>query len=189
MNNLQAHELNAYELMQAHELAEIVGPRERFKIETIDQVSWALRKLSAIKAKKEEIRALADAEIARIMDWAERENRSLDRDAEFFEGLLQEYMLNQRMRDPQFKKTSTPYGTVKFRKQPAKWEYNDEKLIESLKAIGRTDLIRVKEEPNKEELKKIAAVKDGQVIDPESGAVVEGVLVIEQGESVVVEVS
>jgi len=166
-----------------------VEERERFKIETIDQVNWALRKLSAIKSKQSEIDGLADAEIARIKAWHESESRKLDDDKFFFESLLQEYMHSQRINDPNFKKTSTPYGTVKFRKTQPKWEYDDPKLLESLKSAGRTDLIRIKEEPNKVELKKAVQVAGEQVVDPESGAVIEGVTVIERGDEVVVEVS
>lgn len=175
--------------LQLQELNDLPAEREGYRLDTVQQVTWALRKLAAINAKRAEIKAVADEEMHRIVTWAESENRKLDDGVSFFEGLLKDYAMRKRAEDPKFKSESTPYGAVKFRKQQPKWQYDDKKLLESLKSAGRTDLIRIKEEPNKEELKKVAAVKDGQVIDPESGAIIEGVEVHEQEDAVIVEVS
>jgi hypothetical protein len=177
--------------MLAYELNDIPqeSERERFKIETVDQANWALRKLAAIQSKRDEIERLAKAEIDRIYKWLESETQRLDEDKTYFEYLLNEYAARERAKDPEWKKVSTPYGVIKYRKQQPKWTYDEKKLLESLKSIGRTDLIRVKEEPNKTEIKKALVVKDGTVIDPESGAVLEGVSVEEQPDVVVIEVS
>jgi hypothetical protein len=176
--------------LQLREIEELPAPEERgrFRVETIDQVNWALRKMAAIKAKKAEIKRLADEEIARIMAWEEAESKKLDGDYQFFERLLSEYAITKREADPSFKKESTPYGAVKFVKQKPKWHYDDAKLLESLKSAGRSDLIRINEEPNKADLRKIATVVDGKVIDPESGAILDGVMVEELPDTVVVEV-
>jgi len=174
--------------LQAHEFDDIPEKRERLQIETIDQVNWVFRKLSAIEAKRKELKQLAEAELYRIKSWLESETSKLDRDADYFQSLLNEYAIRQRDIDPQWRKTSTPYGTVKFKRQVPKWHYDDERLIESLKSAGRTDLIRIKEEPNKVELKKAVKVVNGAVVDTESGAVLEGVLVEELPDAVVVEV-
>lgn len=177
--------------LQINELEDINGfmERERFSVKTIDQVNWALRKLAAINAKRNEIDRLAAEEVSRINSWKDTENGKLEQERLFFEALLHEYAIHQRDEDPGFKKTTTPYGTVKFRKQSAKWSYDDKALLESLKSSGLTDLIRTKEEPNKVELKKIAIVKEGKVIDPSSGAFIDGVSVEEQPDAVVVEVA
>ena len=178
MNALHLHELE--EMPEQEE-------RERFRIETIDQVNWALRKLSAIETKRTEIEQLAQAEIERIQAWKETELKKLQDDAWFFSDLLHDYAFRQREKDPNWKKASTPYGVVKFKKLQPKWRYDDEKLLESLKSVGRTDLIRVKEEPNKAELKKVAVVQNGKVIDPETGAPLDGVYVEEQSDTVVID--
>ncbi|WP_158629952.1 host-nuclease inhibitor Gam family protein [Cohnella sp. AR92] len=179
---MNAYQLNEFEGIPAPE------EREQFRIETIDQVNWALRKLAAIEAKQKEAERLAEAELHRIRTWLECEKSALELDKQFFESQLGLYALNQRDADPKWTKASTPYGTVKFRKQQPKWHYDDATLVESLKSAGRIDLIRIKEEPNKVDLKKSVKVVGGQVVDPESGAVLDGVKVEEQADSVVVEV-
>lgn len=179
---MNAYQLNEFEDIPAQE------QREQFRIYSIDGVNWALRKLAAIGAKRKEIAQLAEAEIYRIKAWEESEASKLDNDAEFFESLLNTFAIQQRDADPKWTKASTPYGTVKFRKQQPKWHYDDAKLLESLKSAGRGDLIRTKEEPNKVELKKAVKVVNGQAVDPESGAVLEGVAVEEQADTVVIEV-
>jgi len=180
--------MNAIQLMEMEEVNELTD-RDRFQLTSIDQVNWAFRKLAAIKAKKAEIEQLAAGEVARINAWKDTENGKLDENSLFFEALLSEYAIRKRDADPTFKKESTPYGTVKFRKLQPKWIYEDETLLESLKSAGLTDLIRIKEEPNKVDLKKVVIVKDGQVIDPSSGAIIDGVRVEDQLDAIAVEIS
>jgi len=160
--------------------------RERFRIETVDQVNWALRKLSAIEAKRKEVEELAQAEIDRIQVWKEHELKKLQDNAEFFGNLLHDYALRQRAADPNWKRTSTPYGVVRLRKQPPKWIYDDAKLLESLKSQGLTHFIRVKEEPDKAAIKKAEGMQyiNGKLVDLESGAIIEGVVIEEQPEKV-----
>jgi len=162
--------------------------RERFKITDLQSLSWAFRKLAAIAQKKAEVNALCDEEVQRIEHYRQKEISALESSEEFFRGLIEEYAAAQRAADPEFKKASTPYGTVRYRKQQPKWHYDDDKLLESLKAAGLTELIRVKEEPDKATLKKRAVVQNGQVIDPATGAIIEGVTVEELGEKIELEV-
>ncbi|WP_048744524.1 host-nuclease inhibitor Gam family protein [Paenibacillus sp. P22] len=179
MNQLQAAELL--------DIEEIKEQPQRFSVNTVEEANWALRKLSAIEAKRNEIKALAEQEMKRIKQWLEWESTSLDDSTAYFNGLLSEYAYRQRDQDPKFKKFTTPYGSVAFKKQQDKWEYDDAALLDSLRSSGLTELIRVKEEPNKVELKKRVAVKDGLVVDPETGSVLEGVQVIVQPDKLVVE--
>ncbi|MFD2334635.1 host-nuclease inhibitor Gam family protein [Cohnella sp. GCM10020058] len=162
---------------------------ERFQVETIDQANWALRKLAAIEAKRKEVNELAAAETFRIKSWQDSELSKLSGDAVHLETLLSEFAVRQRELDPKWKKTTTPYGEIKFRKQQPKWHYDDPTLVESLRMAGRDDLIRTKEEPNKVELKKLLQVSGNQVVDPLSGSILEGIAVEEQPDAVVVEVT
>lgn len=161
---------------------------ERFQVETIDQANWALRKLAAIEAKRKEINELAAAETYRIKSWQDSELSKLSGDAVHLETLLSDFAQRQRERDPKWKKASTPYGEIKFRKQQPEWIYSDSTLIESLKQAGRDDLIRVSEEPKKNELRKLT-VQGNQVVDPESGFILEGITVMGRPDVVVVEVA
>lgn len=180
LNWLVEHELEEVQeiiddLAQSEEVQK--EDQEKFKITNIDQLNWAFRKKAAIQAKREEITKIAEAEIQRIKDWLEKETAALDRSEEFFDGLIQDYAMRRRMEDPKFKKEKTPYGSIGFRKQQPKWNYDEEKLIQELKQKGRTDLIRVKEEADKANIKKAFQVVGDRVIDPNTGEVVEGIVV------------
>lgn len=134
--------------------------KETFKIEDLGQANWAFRKLAALNQKTREIEQLARAEKVRIEDWEKREKESLKHNINFFNYLLEEFYREQRAMDPKFK-LSTPYGQVSSRKQQPKWNYDDEKTIESLKKYKLKDFIRVKEEVNKADFKKeVEVLKD-----------------------------
>lgn len=171
------------------ELDDAPVEREAYRLNTLSEATWAMQKIAYHKSKKAEVKSVADEHIARYQAWVSQENRKHDDDISYFEGLLRDYAIRQREANPKFKGESTPYGKVGFRKQSPEWLYDDMKLLESLKSAGRDDLIRIKEEPNKAELKKIVAVQDGRVIDPESGAIIEGVTVLMREDAVVLEVS
>lgn len=188
LNALQQAELEVIEELEPQLEENQEELRQRFRIETVDQLNWALRKLAAIRAKENEVKKLAEAERERINQWEQRELAGLERSKQFFEALIQEYAAEQRKNDPKWKSTSTPYGKIGYRKQPAKWGYNDEELLNYLKAAGRHEFIRVKEEVNKADLKKALIVKEGRAIDPETGEVVPGITVEDPGEKLVIQI-
>lgn len=162
--------------------------RERFRVHDLESANWVLRKMAVLRKKEEEIKALAKAEVERILAWEVKELEAIRQREEFFTNLLAEYLYEQRKHDPKFK-ISTPYGKVSTRKQPPKWEYpDDETLVKTLKEVGLGNLIRIKEEPDKAELKRIATVHEGKVISPD-GAVIEGIRVVEQPEKIVVKLA
>lgn len=169
LNPLQQIELDEIEALDEE-------TKEQFKINSIDQANWAFRKLSALAAKEKEVKVLAEIERERINQYEKNEMKSIENQRSFFESLLIAYAFEQRNIDPKFK-AKTPYGSIGFRKQQPKWEYDEIALVQSLKNIGLNDLIRVKEEPDKTAIKKTLHVLDGQVIDPDTGALVEGVKV------------
>ncbi|HLR42889.1 MAG TPA: host-nuclease inhibitor Gam family protein, partial [Pseudogracilibacillus sp.] len=61
-------------------------------------------------------------------------------------------------------------------------------LVGSLKKAGMNDLIRIKEEPKKSDIKKAVEVVDGKAINKETGEVIEGITITERGEKFVVKV-
>lgn len=175
--------------MELQEIDEIIDDgaqeKERFKIENLEAANWAFRKLTAIERKKKEIQELANKEIERIKAWQEQEERGLDNSKEFFEGLLTEYFAREREKDPKFR-ISTPYGKVSSRKQQPKWHYDEDKLIKWLKE-NDMELVRVKYEPNKTEIKKRYKVV-GNVVTTEDGKIVEGITVEEQPDAIAIKV-
>lgn len=173
------------ELEEALETIESEETKERFKIENLDSANWAFRKLAALERKEKEITQLADAEKRRIATWEKEEKAQIQSSKDFFNFLLEEYYRGQRELDPKFK-LSTPYGKVTSRKQQAKWNYDDEKVLEWLKE-NDAELIRVKEEINKAELKKKYQIVGSSVVT-EDGEIVEGISIEEREPSISIKV-
>lgn len=159
----------------------LVEERENFKIDSLEGATWAFRKLRAIENKIAEIDVIAEQEINRINTWMEKEIEQYSKDKEYFNYLLQEYYKEEKAKDKKFK-LSTPYGKVAARKSK-KWIYEDEEsLLEYLKQ-SEPSCIRVKEEINKTEVKKI--FKDG--VNEETGEILPFIK-IEEEESISVKV-
>ncbi|MGK5511745.1 host-nuclease inhibitor Gam family protein [Brevibacillus formosus] len=166
-----------------------VEMKERFKIDGLDSLNWALRKLAALDTQHLDLRELANKEKARIQEWLDKETRAIEESREFFSMLIEEYAREQRARDPKWK-ASTPYGKVSFRKQQPKWEYDEKKALEVVESAGLNHFIRVKKELDKVALKaKVTVLEDGRVVEPDSGAIIEGVVVAPQPEALKVEVA
>lgn len=155
--------------------------REGFKIDSLEGATWGFRKLRAINEKESELKAIAEGEIQKIQIWLESEIKATQSDREYFEGILTEYYQNERQKNGKFK-LSTPYGKVSSRKTD-KYIYEDEQAIKDYCNVNQLDCIRVKEELDKTEFKKIC--KDG--INQETGELVPGVKV-EKVESISVKV-
>src|SRR5699024_12366452 len=92
--------------------------------------------------------------------WAKQENESHKDSIDYFQSLLAEYAMNHKEDDPKLKTISLPNGKLQFRKQRPKWEYKDDVLVKSLKNAGMDNLIRVKEQPNKSDIKKAVEIVD-----------------------------
>nr|WP_272879137.1 host-nuclease inhibitor Gam family protein [Clostridium sp. Cult2] len=155
-------ELEIEEAIDTAEAADVGG---RFIIDDLDSANWAFRKLAAIEKKKSEIQELANKEIERIREWQQQEEKGLNNSKGFFEGLLIKYFSKEREKDSKFK-LSTPYGKITTRKQQPKWNYEDEKIIESLKSRGISHLVKTEiiEKVNKNELKDSVEVLDDVVV-------------------------
>ena len=132
---------------------DLIDQREGFKIENLEGATWAFRKLRAIENKEADIKAISEEEMARITSWRDAELKQYEADKQYFSFLLEEYYKNEKAKDKKFK-LSTPYGKVTARKS-SKWNYeNEEALVKYLKD-NKPELVRVKEEVNKTELKKV----------------------------------
>ena len=155
--------------------------RENFKIEDLNSANWVFRQLRAIANKTNEIKALAEEERNRINSWEEVELKRYEADKQYFEYLLSEYYKKEKAVDKKFR-LSTPYGKVTSKKTD-KWVYEDEKSLLKYLKESEPNCIRVKEEINKTEVKKI--FKDG--VNAETGEILPFVR-IEEGETISVKV-
>jgi phage host-nuclease inhibitor protein Gam len=150
--------------------------RERFKIHDLSSLTWAMRKLSAIEAKKADVNLLVNNEKERLEQYRTKELESLQGSEDFFHSLIQEYADQKKEKDPKFKQ-KTPYGSIGYRKQPAKWNYDDSALIEYLEQNEFAELVRIKKEPVKTEIKKLFKVDEGGYVYDTNGQEVHGIIV------------
>lgn len=157
---------------------------EKFIVDDDNKANWTLRKIKKIKKKQEENKELAEQqiyeiqkEIHEIEQWRDSENDKLESDVEYFESLLQNYATKLKEENPELKTHKLPFGKLQFRKKPDKWRYDDSKLLESVKKMELQDVIKIKESVNKNKLKKSSKVVEGKVINPDTGEVIEGVVI------------
>lgn len=162
---------------------------ETFKVTDDSSANWALRKIKQLQDQQKETNSLAEAEIEKINTWAESENDKAQRDIDYFQGLLAEYALKKREENPKFKSMKLPNGSIKFRKQQPKFNYDEDLLVRSLKSIQRDDLIKVKEVPDKTNVKKIFKVINNNLVDEETGTIIDGVTIEHREDVFKVEVS
>lgn len=145
--------------------------RERFRIESDSQAVWAMRKLAAAKARLHDIALIAESEIARIQHWAEQQSREPMRDTAYFEGILVEYGMAQRVEGR--KTVSTPYGAIKSRTGQPKYTFTDKDEFLAWARVHRPGWVAVKEEPA---LSVIRSETEGPV-DAETGEIIPGLSV------------
>lgn len=170
-----------------NELQELQEEHKGFKVTDLESANWCFRKKAAIEQQKAEYKALAEKEIERINAWLSKELNSLDMQESFFDGLLYEYAAEQRRNNPKWK-ASTPYGKITFRKQQPKWNYEDETILKALKRSNMLEFIKTTEEVKKAELKKVCGVINGKAVRVDTGEIIEGITVEEQGEAIKIEV-
>jgi phage host-nuclease inhibitor protein Gam len=167
---------------------ELQDVREQFVVDSKEKAVWALRKLAEIHREMAENQAIADKEIERIKAWLEEVNGGLQKDAEYFEGLLQAYHRKVLEENPKAKSIKLPYGTLKARKQEPDYIRDEEKLLIWTKA-NRPDAVKVKESVDWSSLKRtIVSTENGVAVD-ENGQVIDGITVVDRGIKFSVEVA
>lgn len=162
---------------------EVVEEKERFKIESDHQADWALRKIKEAENEIEKVEYFAETQIRQIENWKSKQLEKQHNSIDYFKSLLAEYLQNKRKEDPKLKSITLPSGNVGFRKKPAKWIYNDETALKTLESENLNEYIKIEKKLNKTAIKKAFKVIDGKVINPDTGQVIEGIEVQEQGES------
>jgi hypothetical protein len=154
--------------------------KERFKITDLSSLNWALRKLKALEKGHDEELRVAQEELSRIQDWFAKQDKSYQSSKQFIEGLIAEFAKGQIEVDPKWKGSKTPYGKVNFHKQKDQWEYDEEALVAYLEGENKTSLLKVKKEPIKELIKDFYTLKNGRLINENTGEVIPGVAVTER---------
>ncbi len=157
-----------------------------FRVTNMDQANWAVRKIARIEVRREECRALAEQEIIKINTWFKKQEEDFDRERSFFEQLLRVYMEEQRQQDSKLKTMKLPSGKIGLRRQQPDFQRDNDKLLNWLKN-NHPELIRVKEEPDWAGVKAAAEVVGNYLADPETGEVIDGVIVVHRPDKLQVE--
>jgi hypothetical protein len=169
-----------------HEFDTETPEREAFVVDDLNKATWAMRKLREVVVHLEANAAIAEQEKARIDAWLTDVNKSLITEREFFENHLTMYLRKEREKDESTKTISTPYGKITSRVTQPKWEFTEE-LVDWL--LNHNDnLVRIKYEVDKTELKKSYEVAGDKAINTATGEVVPHIQIIPADISYKVEV-
>jgi len=165
-----------------------------FVVDGDSKASWCMRKIKHMKEKKRENKDLADEqiaeirkEIAEVESWLESENGKLDDNISFMENKLEHYARQLKEDDPELKTHKLPFGSLMFRAQRPKWEYDDDKLLE-FSEINLSEVVKVEKKVDKRELKKRLNVVDDRAIVKETGQIVDGINIVNRPEEFKVDI-
>jgi phage host-nuclease inhibitor protein Gam len=158
-----------------YELQEIEGQEQADdkRITNLEEATETMRKLRWIKEKRNEYQGIAENELKRITEWLNKETKQLQGIEAYYEFLLTDYYQQEKAKNPKFKLT-TPSGKVSSR-TTKKYTWDDEKVMEYLETNDLIELVRVKKEIDKAEIKRRF---DGNV-NPVTGEVVDGITIEE----------
>ena len=177
-------EITSYELSEIESLTELEEEeKKRFKVTDIQSANWVFRKMKYIDNKVNESKQLYESELLRLNTWKDKEIKRYAELRKFFEGLITEYILEEKDKDPKFK-LSTPYGSAYIKTSPEKWNYDEEELIKWLEK-NNSSLIEIQKSVKKRELKEYAAVVKGKAIDINTGEEIQGITITD-GERITV---
>ena len=163
-------------------LAEDVEEDGTLLVKNNSDADFYLRQINKLKEQKEEINKFVDQELERQMrlyqQYREDRMRPLDNQIAFYEEALKTFAMNE-YNETNRKTIKLPNGTLSIRKQPPKYIYSDEEVLNFLKENNLNNYIRTKEEVNKKDLKKAAKItNNNQMVI--NGKEVPGVIVVPQ---------
>ena len=163
-------------------LAEDVEEDGTLLVKNNSDADFYLRQINKLKEQKEEINKFVDQELERQMrlyqQFREDKIRPLDNQIAFYEEALKTFAMNE-YNETNRKTIKLPNGTLSIRKQPPKYIYSDEEVLNFLKENNLNNYIRTKEEVNKKDLKKAAKItNNNQMVI--NGKEVPGVIVVPQ---------
>jgi len=150
-----------------------------FRIADDDAADWAVRKIAEERAELARIKAMADEQIARIMDKLAAAEKRCESGTAYLTSKLAEYF-NQVPHKAT--KTQETYrllsGVLKMKRGGVSMQQDNKMLVDHLKATGAVEFIKTTYEPKWGEFKKRLEIIGDQVVDKETGEIVEGVKVI-----------
>lgn len=126
-----------------------------WRVTTVADADWALRKISEAERELAAATEYAEAYIAKIKCWLDREKARARHAVAFFEGELERYALDAIAPGQRKQSISTPSGKFGFRRAPGKIVVdNDGAVLDHLTVVGWDDCVRVRRSVDKAALKK-----------------------------------
>lgn len=140
---------------------------ETFVIKDANQANYFAKRLNEIRAEMKKIDDAAKEQIerytAKVTQWQEKSLSPLQYNEQFIVNLLEKYA-KQQLDGSSKKSLKLIEGTLQFRKQQDKYDYNDEILLAALQAKPEfAKFIDYKPSIKKADLKKVGEEKNGQL--------------------------
>ena len=185
------------EALALYEDEDIFSPQpEENVIPVVMSAPEASRFVSAIRnirEKKDELKAIRDAEVSQIDELFRSQVEKLDQSLVWYEAPLKAYLKAMREKNPKYT-LHTPHGTVSLRKPGEEWKYPEDSdlFIAFLEAQG-LPFVRVRKEIDRKSIREqcrslIIPGDDGSSVRSvctADGVVLEGIMVEHTPETLV----
>jgi phage host-nuclease inhibitor protein Gam len=165
------------------------GP-ERFKVDNLDKLDWAIRKWGRIDREVQQKVDCAKRQIERLQAYIKDTQEKADREKASLE-LVMEPFVRRQLEGGKAKTFKAPSGSVQIKAQQPEIKRDDETLLQFLHESDLNEYIKTIEKPDWAGLKKRLATQtreDGSVVfmTPD-GEIAEGVAGQTRPDKVVVE--
>lgn len=145
---------------------------ETFKIDNDKKADWAITQIKEAEAERDRLITLAEEQIIDLNDRIEELKNKCINDTKYLRSCLAEYFETVPVKETKTQKTyKLLSGTLVFKKPSVKIIHDDAKLIEFLKD---SEFIETKQSIKWAEYKKLLTVSGDDVIDSETGEIVDG---------------
>lgn len=145
---------------------------DTFKIENDKTADWAITQIREAENERDRLITLAEEQISDLNHRIEELKTKCDNETAFLRSCLEMYFETVSSKET---KTQKSYkllsGTLVYKKPSVKINHDDEKLLEFLEG---TEFVETKKSLKWGEYKKILTISGDDVVDTETGEVVEG---------------
>jgi hypothetical protein len=148
---------------------------DKFVVDDDVKAAWVMRRAREANRKLEEIDKVAAAEVESIVEWAQKQRESVERDYGHWETLLINYAERERTERDR-KSIDLPTGKVTSRLTTESWKPTDDFVTWAKEFAPNLVRQKITELPETNEvLKEHLELSEGKVVVKETGEVVEGI--------------
>ena len=172
------------DFIEEEEIQELELDQDELIIKDTRQAEYFLKKVKELQREKEEIEQTAQFAIEeyqkKVEKWKKQKLSPIENTIEYFSNLLDSFA-RYKLEGSSKKSLKLIEGTIGYRSQAPKYNYEDEKALVEFLEKNAPDFLRYKKEPDKSQLKKQAEVVDGKLYIDDK--LVEGITVEERGDA------